>query len=88
MLSHGHCSQDDIRLHIQYALLTAVINNIKESLLAISLPFTPEWELCHSAGGIRTAGHDGVVLLVQHHNKHNASAKYKVIFMKYLCIIW
>lgn len=66
-------------LDFTYALLNAVNNNIKESLLAISLPFTPEWELCHPAGGIRTAGHDWVVLLVQLHNKHNASAKYKVI---------
>lgn len=63
-------------LDYTYALLTVVI---KDSLLAISLPFTLEWELCHSAGGIRTAGHDEIVLLVQHHNKHNASAKYKVI---------
>lgn len=69
-------------LDYSFALLTAVINNIKESLLAISLPFTPEWELCHPAGGIRTAGRDAVVLLIQHHNKRNACAEYN------LCIVW
>lgn len=59
-------------LDYTFALLTAVINNIKESLLAVSLLFTPEWELCHpmlpSGSEIRTAGHDALVL-IKHHAK-------------------